>query len=147
MKISFELSDKDLRYFRKVLQKVRKGSSAGDEEVILREAQALLIEVKDTDAPEFIRNRIDQIELERVGCDRHGSHEIAPGLPHALDGRPNGGLGGAADVAEQRRHQQPLDHGALDGAPLAQITGSEVSLKRGNDSSYAVAAGLALRGL
>ena len=33
------------------------------------------------------------------------------------------------------------------GEPLAQITGSDVELKRGNDSSYAVAAGLALRGL
>jgi uncharacterized membrane protein YkvA (DUF1232 family) len=61
MKISFELSDKDLRHFRQVLQKVRKGRSASDEEVVIREAEALLIEVKATDAPEFIRNRIDQL--------------------------------------------------------------------------------------
>ncbi len=61
MKISFELSDKDLRYFRQVLQKVRKGSSANNEEVILREAEALLAEVKETDAPEFVRNRIAQL--------------------------------------------------------------------------------------
>lgn len=61
MKISFELSDKDLRYFRQVLQKVRKGDSAENEDVILREAQALLVEVKETDAPQFVRNRIAQL--------------------------------------------------------------------------------------
>lgn len=61
MKISFDLSDKDLRYFRQVLQKVRKGKSAENEDMILREAQALLEEVQATDAPEFVRNRIAQL--------------------------------------------------------------------------------------
>jgi uncharacterized membrane protein YkvA (DUF1232 family) len=61
MKISFDLSDKDLRYFREVLQKVRKGQSAQNENVILREAEALLAEVKRTDAPEFVQNRIAQL--------------------------------------------------------------------------------------
>lgn len=61
MKISFDLSDKDLRYFRQVLQKVRKGRSAENEDVVLREASALLAEVKGTDAPEFIRGRIEQL--------------------------------------------------------------------------------------
>lgn len=61
MKISFELSDKDIRHFRQVLQKVRKGSSAENEDVVLREAEALLIEVKETDAPEFVRDRIAQL--------------------------------------------------------------------------------------
>jgi uncharacterized membrane protein YkvA (DUF1232 family) len=62
MKISFELSDKDLRYFRQVLQKVRKGRSAQKEDVILSEASALLEEVRRTDAPEFVQNRIGQLE-------------------------------------------------------------------------------------
>ena len=61
MKISFELSDKDLRYFRQVLQKVRKGQSAENEDVVLKEARALLIEVKETQAPEFVRTRIAQL--------------------------------------------------------------------------------------
>ena len=61
MKISFELSDKDLRYFRQVLQKVRKGRNAENEDVILSEAAALLSEIKRTDAPEFIRTRIEQL--------------------------------------------------------------------------------------
>lgn len=70
MKISFELSDKDLRYFRQVLQKVRKGKSAENEDVILREAEALLAEVKETDAPQFVRSRIEQLgKLIEMLCD------------------------------------------------------------------------------
>ncbi len=61
MKISFELSDKDLRYFRQVLQKVRKGENAANEEVILREAEVLLEEVRQAEAPEFVRTRIEQL--------------------------------------------------------------------------------------
>ena len=61
MKISFELSDKDLRYFRQVLQKVRKGRNAANEGKILGEARALLDEVKDTDAPSFVKGRIGQL--------------------------------------------------------------------------------------
>lgn len=61
MKISFELSDKDIRYFRQVLKKVRSGRSAEKEDVVLREASALLDEVSRTDAPHFVQNRIGQL--------------------------------------------------------------------------------------
>jgi len=61
MKISFELSDKDIRYFRQVLKKVRRGRNAENENVILREAASLLEEVKRTDAPQFVQNRIAQL--------------------------------------------------------------------------------------
>ena len=61
MKISFELSEKDLRYFRKVLQKVRKGRNAENETVVLREAEELLEEVKRTNAPEYVQHRIAQL--------------------------------------------------------------------------------------
>ena len=61
MKISFELSDKDIRYFRQVLKKVRKGRNAENENVILQEAKDLLEEVIRTDAPEYVRNRIGQL--------------------------------------------------------------------------------------
>lgn len=61
MKISFELSDKDLRYFRQVLQKVRKGKSAEKEDTVLAEARALLEEVEQTQAPEFVQTRIAQL--------------------------------------------------------------------------------------
>lgn len=61
MKISFELSDKDLRHFRKVLKTVRSGRNAENEDVVLREAGALLEEVRETDAPEFVQVRIEKL--------------------------------------------------------------------------------------
>jgi uncharacterized membrane protein YkvA (DUF1232 family) len=61
MKISFELSDKDLRYFRQVLKKVGKGRNAENENIILREAEELLEEVQRTDAPQYVQNRIGQL--------------------------------------------------------------------------------------
>ena len=61
MRISFELSDKDIRYFRKVLKKVRAGRNAENEKIILREAEALLDEVKRTEAPQYVQHRIAQL--------------------------------------------------------------------------------------
>ncbi|HEB88574.1 MAG TPA: DUF1232 domain-containing protein [Deltaproteobacteria bacterium] len=61
MKISFELSDKDLRYFRQVLKKVKTGKSADNESLILREAEKLLEDVKQTDAPQFVQERIAKL--------------------------------------------------------------------------------------
>lgn len=61
MKITFELSDKDLKYFRQLLQKVRQGENAANEEVVLREAETLLEQVRRAEAPEFIRTRIEQL--------------------------------------------------------------------------------------
>lgn len=61
MKITFELSDKDLRYFRSVLKKVGKGLSPENEHAVLREAEYLLEEVKRTDAPEYVQSRIGQL--------------------------------------------------------------------------------------
>ena len=62
MIISFELSDKDIRYFRQVLQRVRKGRKAAKEEVVIRESKALLTEVQDAEAPVFVRSRIGQLD-------------------------------------------------------------------------------------
>jgi uncharacterized membrane protein YkvA (DUF1232 family) len=62
MKISFELSDSDIRYFRQVLKKVRKGRKAAKEDVVLREAGALLDDVHKAEAPQFVRNRIAQLD-------------------------------------------------------------------------------------
>lgn len=63
MKIVLELSDKDLRYFRGCLQKVRKGRKAADESIVLREARKLMKEVKEAEAPEFVQERFRRLEM------------------------------------------------------------------------------------
>ena len=80
MKIVLELSDKDLRYFRKCLQTVRQGESASDEELVLGSAAELIEEVEETDTPEFVsvrmaklRQLVDMLEDEEwrlTGRDR-----------------------------------------------------------------------------
>jgi uncharacterized membrane protein YkvA (DUF1232 family) len=61
MKIVLELSDKDLRYFRKCLQTVRQGEQASDEGVVLKSAAELIAEVEETDTPEFVTGRMKKL--------------------------------------------------------------------------------------
>ena len=71
MKITLELSDKDIRYFRKCLQKVRAGDSGSDERVVIRGAARVVKEALATEPPDFVRERIVKLEqLVRMLEDR-----------------------------------------------------------------------------
>ncbi len=59
MRIVLDLSDNDIRYFRKSLQKVKDGRLASNEPVVLQAARKLIAEVNDAGAPEFVRNRME----------------------------------------------------------------------------------------
>jgi len=61
MKISFELGDRDLEYFRERLQAVRSGEHAYDEAVVLTSAKALVTEILAGETPEFVRDRIGKL--------------------------------------------------------------------------------------
>lgn len=63
LKIVLELSDNDLKYFRKCLQGVRKGKLGSDESVILSAASELIAEVIDADGPEYVTERIGKLRL------------------------------------------------------------------------------------
>ena len=58
MKISFELSPRDMRYFRDRLRQVREGEAAGDEETVIRLAAELVEEAVAAEPPEFVRTRL-----------------------------------------------------------------------------------------
>jgi uncharacterized membrane protein YkvA (DUF1232 family) len=63
LKIVLELSDKDLKYFRKCLQDARKGKHGQDESLILSTASALISEVAEAEAPDFVSDRIGKLRL------------------------------------------------------------------------------------
>jgi uncharacterized membrane protein YkvA (DUF1232 family) len=63
VKISFELSPRDMRYFRDRLRRVRAGESARDEETVIRLAAELVEEAVAAEPPEFVRMRILKLEL------------------------------------------------------------------------------------
>jgi uncharacterized membrane protein YkvA (DUF1232 family) len=58
LKVTFELSDKDLRYFRKVMREAREAARDLDEAAILTAASDLLEHVKKSDVPTFARERL-----------------------------------------------------------------------------------------
>ena len=63
LKIVLELSDKDLKYFRKCLQTARQGKHGDDESLILSTASELVTEVADAEAPDFVTERIGKLRL------------------------------------------------------------------------------------
>jgi uncharacterized membrane protein YkvA (DUF1232 family) len=62
LKVTFELSDRDLRYFRDCLQRVRQGGQAQDEATVIGGATRLVREVLGVEVPEFVRERILKLE-------------------------------------------------------------------------------------
>jgi len=61
MKVSFELSAKDLRYFRSRLENARKGRASRDEAEIVRHAMELVVEAVESEPPEFVLTRLEQL--------------------------------------------------------------------------------------
>ena len=70
MKISFELSPRDMRYFRERLRLVREGKSARAEDIVIRLAAELVGEAVAAEPPEFVRVRLLKLEqLIEMLCD------------------------------------------------------------------------------
>ena len=59
--ISFELSDSDLEYFRAVMLRANEKAKGNSQQQILQKAKDMLARVEDSDATDFIRNRISQL--------------------------------------------------------------------------------------
>jgi uncharacterized membrane protein YkvA (DUF1232 family) len=62
MEITFELSDDDLEYFRKVMLNVRQKVRELDEKAIIENAQSLLKQIWQADTSDFIRERMSRME-------------------------------------------------------------------------------------
>ncbi len=61
MRITFELSDRDLRYFRDTLKRVQAGARASDEGVVVNGALQLVEQALATEPPDFVRERIGSL--------------------------------------------------------------------------------------
>ncbi|HMB60167.1 MAG TPA: YkvA family protein [Xanthomonadales bacterium] len=62
MKITFELSESDLEHFREVMQRARENSAQLSEGEVVANAQTLLDQVWNSDASDFIRERMHRLE-------------------------------------------------------------------------------------
>jgi len=63
MRIVLDLSEKDLKHFRKLAQKAMDASQKASPQQIIDGAHALLKEVEESDASDFIRERLNQIKV------------------------------------------------------------------------------------
>jgi uncharacterized membrane protein YkvA (DUF1232 family) len=62
MEITFELSDDDLEYFRKVMLNVKEKMGDLDEAAVIENAQTLFQQVWHSDTSDFIRERMNRME-------------------------------------------------------------------------------------
>lgn len=61
LKVAFELSDKDLRYFRRRMKEAWQEGQQRDESQIIRAASELLVTTRSSDVPDFVKERMEQL--------------------------------------------------------------------------------------
>ena len=62
MKITFELSETDLDYFRQVMQRASEATGNLDEATIIANARQALVQIWNSDTSDFIRERMQRLE-------------------------------------------------------------------------------------
>jgi uncharacterized membrane protein YkvA (DUF1232 family) len=62
LKVTFELEDKDLEYFRTCIKQARESAQKSSEEEITAKAEGMISEVRDSNVPAFVRQRIDKVQ-------------------------------------------------------------------------------------
>ena len=64
MKLSFELSDRDLRYFRTALKQSRNAVRHAEESEIIEAIRDILADIQSNDPlPDFVARRLPEIEI------------------------------------------------------------------------------------
>jgi uncharacterized membrane protein YkvA (DUF1232 family) len=69
LKVTFDLSDKDLRYFRKLMREARSKARSASEASVCKGAQELLDHVKSSDAPQCVKQLLLMVRpmIEMLG--------------------------------------------------------------------------------
>jgi uncharacterized membrane protein YkvA (DUF1232 family) len=71
IKVTFEISDADLKYFRSVMRDARKKAKVQDEGTILAAARRLARQTSDLELPKFVTDRLESLDtLTRMLEDR-----------------------------------------------------------------------------
>ena len=115
LQVTFTLSDKDLRHFRRQMKVARSAVRELGERPIIRAAEGLLGEARQTDLPEFVVRRLEKLELliEILRDDRWD-------LPKADRGRILSALAYLADPKDMIPDEIP-GIGLLDDAIMIEL--------------------------
>jgi uncharacterized membrane protein YkvA (DUF1232 family) len=69
-KLTIELSERDLRHFRRELRKARKSVAIADDEEIMSAASDMVKSLRVTELPDFVTGRLDNLEtMLAMLCD------------------------------------------------------------------------------
>ncbi len=115
LQVTFTLSDKDLRHFRRHMKAARSTAAEMGEEAIIRAAEGLLEEVRGADLPDFIAER-----LESLGMLIDVLRDERWDLPEADRGRVLAGLAYFTDPNDMIPDQIP-GIGYLDDAIMIEL--------------------------
>jgi uncharacterized membrane protein YkvA (DUF1232 family) len=63
LRVSFDLEEDDLNHFRLIMREARKAAAQSSPEEIIEGANGLLRQVGSVNVPQFIRDRLDKLEL------------------------------------------------------------------------------------
>jgi len=61
LKVTFELEDKDLRFFRNVMKQAKETAGQVSEQEILQRAEAMVAEVRAQEVPAFVQQRLQRL--------------------------------------------------------------------------------------
>jgi uncharacterized membrane protein YkvA (DUF1232 family) len=61
--VSFQLSDRDLKYFRDLMRETKEGAAVRDSTQIFESARKLLNEMRAAEVPDFVRERMEKLDL------------------------------------------------------------------------------------
>jgi uncharacterized membrane protein YkvA (DUF1232 family) len=93
MNITFELSDKDLKYFKRIINEVRAKSVGIEESKLIAGVRSLIEEIRGAHAAGFVVQRLDKLErmvkmLEDQEWDMEGKDRsrVADGLVYFAEG-------------------------------------------------------------
>lgn len=63
LRVTFDLSDKDLKHFRTIMREARAAAEEKDDAAIINAAQELLTSVADSSVPEFVSVRLRRLQM------------------------------------------------------------------------------------
>lgn len=120
MRISFDLSDADLKHFRNVMRDVRARTKNRGEDDIVAAARELLVEMETAEAPDFVTERIAKL---------HGLIEMLVDEDWALSGKDRdrvvSGLAYFAEPEDMIPDKVPV-LGYLDDAIMVELVVTEL---------------------
>lgn len=61
IRITFDIEDKDLKYFRGVMKKAQEAAGSADEDSIIAKAKEMVDEVSQSSVPAFVRQRVESV--------------------------------------------------------------------------------------